>query len=372
MLGVYIHIPFCQQKCAYCAFASFVTDEKERERYIKKLIFDINNFHLLYPQKRYRKIDTIYIGGGTPSLLSIKQLEKIIQAVKENFNLAEDYEFTIECNPNSIDEEKLKFYKQCGINRLSIGVQSLDDDQLKFAGRLHNGDCAMKAIEMAGKYFDNISCDVLIGLLGMNKDKYIMQIEKLISNGVKHISAYMLQIEKGTLIEKIVKEKRVTLPLDEDCIEVYDRTAKFLAENAFYQYEVSNFAINGYESKHNLKYWTGEEYVGFGLSAHSYLGGKRISCADRLDLYYKDEGEFSEELSNKELIEEHIMLGLRCKIGINKNYLLEKGYDITKNSYLQDFIEKEIIITQKDDNILKLNPQYYGVNNFIITSLLPK
>ncbi len=371
MLGIYIHIPFCQQKCKYCAFSSFVLTEQEQEKYIQKLLDDINNFHKKYPQEKYKMIDTVYIGGGTPSLLSIENLEKIISAIKSNFLLAKNYEWTIECNPNSISEEKLKFYKESGINRLSIGVQSLDNEALKFAGRIHDSDMAINSIILAAKYFDNISCDLLIGLQGMTKDKFIFQLEKLVSLGVKHISAYMLQIEEGTPLKKMVDDKKVNLPDDEQSIEIYQETYKFLSDKGFERYEVSNFALKGYESRHNLKYWAGDEYVGFGLSAHSYIEGQRLSCADRLSLYYNDEGGFIEKLTEKELIEEHIMLRLRCKLGIDKNYLLSKGYDITKNINYAVFIEKGVIIPSKDDNKVFINPQYYGVNNYVISSLLP-
>ncbi len=370
MLGVYIHIPFCQRKCNYCAFSSFVCDEKEVERYTQKLIEDINSFHNKYPQDRYKKVDTIFIGGGTPSLLPLNHFEKIVKALKDNFDVSDDYEFTIECNPNSLSEEKLSCYKKNGANRLSIGVQSLDDDELKFAGRIHDGEGAIKTIEMAKNYFDNISCDLLIGLKGMKKSKFLNGLDRLISLGVKHISAYMLQIEKGTVLEKMLKEGTESVPDEEECIEVYEETTKFLAEKGFSRYEVSNFAKEGYESRHNLKYWSGEEYVGFGLSAHGFLGDQRIACADRFDLYYKDEGMYCENLGNKEKIEEHIMLGLRCKIGVDKKYLMQLGYDIDKNNSLKDFIENGVIISGNDSKLF-LNPQFYGVNNFIITSLLP-
>lgn len=371
MLGVYVHIPFCERKCAYCAFSSFVKKDDAIEEYVKHLTSEINRFHDKYDGERYRKIDTIYFGGGTPSILKPHLFKQIVKVLKENFELAENYEFTVECNPNSLTEEKLLTFKEEGVNRISLGVQSLNDDALKFIGRLHDSSEALNAIKLTKKYFDNVSADLLIGLPAIEKEEFKNQLPKLIDAGVKHISAYMLQVEEGTPLAKMVDENPSLLPDDDICVGIYEDSAKFLAKMGFERYEVSNFALKGFESKHNIKYWTGDEYVGFGLSAHSYLNNVRFSSSNSFSSYYNGEKALSEVLSNKELIEEHIMLGLRCKNGISKSYLNGLGYDITKVQSFDDFIKRGVLVEEGDDKI-KLNPTYYGVNNFIIASLLPE
>ncbi len=370
--GIYVHIPFCERKCNYCAFSSFVISEKERDKYIEFLTQEIKDFHNKYKSKDYREVDTIYFGGGTPSILSTNQFLKVVDAIKENFEIDKNYEFTVECNPNSLTEEKLKVYKNAGVNRLSIGVQSLDDEKLKFIGRIHDSKMAIEKINLAKRYFDNISCDILIGLKGMEEKKFINNLSSLVDLGVKHISAYMLQIEEGTPLQKMVEENKNLLPTDEKCIEVYEKTAKFLAKKGFERYEVSNFALNGYESRHNMKYWSGKQYIGFGLSAHSYLDKERSANASNFNDYYTEKKAFKEKLTDKELIEEHIMLGLRCKLGVNLNYLNSLKYDIKKNINFKYFVEKGIIFQNGNDSEkIYLNPDYYGINNYVITSLLP-
>lgn len=368
MLGIYIHIPFCERKCNYCAFSSFVQKD-EIDGYINALIQEITDFCSQNSDEKYRKVDTIFIGGGTPSILSISQFEKIMKALKENFEFAEQLEFTIECNPNSLNEEKLLCYKSHGVNRISIGVQSLDDGQLAFIGRVHNKREAVEKIKQTLKIFDNVSVDLLIGIKGMEEDNFLNSLSTLANLGVKHFSTYMLQVEDGTPLAKLTKENPEILPSDEECIEVYNKTVDYLQKLNFAQYEVSNFAKEGYECKHNIKYWAGEDYAGFGLSAHSYINGWRYANSKTFKDYYDKNLALKEKLTTEQLIEEHIMLGLRCKKGIKKDYLLSLGYDITKNEYLKDYVKNGIII--ENQNLLYLNPKFYGVNNFIIVHLLP-
>lgn len=366
MLGVYVHIPFCERKCNYCAFSSFVEKTEKIDEYIGFLSKEIENF----AKNNKKSVDTIYIGGGTPSLLSESQIEKIVGLLKENFALTENCEITVECNPNSLTKEKLLKYKSLGINRLSIGVQSLDDDQLSFIGRLHSSKEAIEKIKLSKEIgFENISVDLLIGLNGATAERFLVQLQMLIYLDIKHISTYMLQIEDNTPLKKMVESETVILPTDEESVEIYEKTAEFLNKNGFYRYEVSNFAKKGYESKHNFKYWTGEDYIGFGLSAHSYMDGRRWSNANNFKGYYQGEKPLDEVLSNGQKIEEHIMLGLRCKNGIDISFLRSLGYDIEKNEYLNDFIAKDILI--KEGNKIYINEKYYGVNNFIIVHLLP-
>ena len=364
MLGVYIHIPFCESKCAYCAFSSFVTAEAEQEKYVDALTEEIAAF-----AEEKRDVDSIYIGGGTPSILSLNLMKKVIDAVKNKFSLKDGCEFTIEANPCSLTEEKCAFYKENGVNRISLGVQSLDDGQLKFIGRRHNAQIAIDAIKLAKRYFDNVSCDLLIGLKGMEKQRFLHQIEILQQLGVKHISAYMLQIEEGTPLYKMVEKDENILPEDDEAVEVYEAAAEKLKELDFHRYEVSNFAQKGFESYHNYKYWTGIEYVGFGLGAHSYLNGVRMANASSFKGFYNKQLSCLEVLDKNQKLEEHIMLGLRCKAGISKIVMKSMGYDIAGNENFQEFKNQGILVENGD--IITLNPQYYGINNYVIVKLLP-
>ncbi len=364
MLGIYVHIPFCERKCNYCAFSSFVSSEEEREKYTNFIIKEIENFAKTNP----KKVDTIFIGGGTPSLLENNLLGEIFKALRSGFDITPTAEITIECNPNSLTEEKLAFYKTLGINRISLGVQTLDEDGLKFIGRLHDRNLAINAVKMATKMFDNVSVDLLIGVKDMEKEEFLSEIDLLTGLGITHISTYMLQVEKGTPLAKMTAKEKI-LPDDDDCIDVYNATAKRLKQHGFIQYEVSNFAKEGRECKHNQKYWTGEDYIGFGLSAHSYIDGTRWANASNFADYYAQKTALKEKLTREQLITEHIMLGLRCNSGISKTHLASLDYDIEKCEDFATFIERGII--KEEGDRLFLNPEYYGVNNFVIVHLLP-
>lgn len=364
MTGIYVHIPFCESKCIYCDFASFVKDDDIKEKYFKFLLNEISS-----SQYKGRKVDTIFVGGGTPSCVKSDYIANILKTIKENFIVEENAEVTIECNPNSISEEKLKKYLDSGINRISFGVQSLHDDALKVIGRLHNRKQALSAIEMAKKVgFKNINADLMLGLPKASIDKVIEDTKCLIECGVTHISAYMLQIEEKTPLAKMVEENPKFVLSDDETVEIYENLTKFLEKNGFLRYEISNFALSGAESKHNLKYWSGEDYIGFGLASHSLIDGKRIANSRDMEEYFKGIKKI-DELSINEKIEEKIMLGLRCKLGFNLDELLTLGHDIEQNENYKDFLKRGIL--QKEKNTIKLNPEYYGVNNFIIVSLLP-
>ncbi len=364
MLGIYVHIPFCERKCNYCAFSSFVSSEEEREKYINFLVQEIEKF----AKTNKKKVDTIFIGGGTPSLLENSLLEEIFKALRSGFDITPSAEITIECNPNSLTENKLAFYKTLGINRISLGVQTLDEDGLKFIGRLHDRNSAINAVKMSTKMFENVSVDLLIGVKDMEKEEFLAEIDLLAGLGITHISTYMLQVERGTPLAKMTEREKI-LPDDDECIDVYNATAKRLKQHGFGQYEVSNFAKGGRECRHNQKYWTGEDYIGFGLSAHSYIDGTRWANSGIFAHYYAGKPAMKEELTKEQRITEHIMLGLRCNSGVNKQYLVTLGYDIEKCKDLAIFIERGVI--KEEGDRLFLNPEYYGVNNFVIVQLLP-
>ena len=264
--------------------------------------------------------------------------------------------------------EKLKFYRQIGINRLSMGVQSLNNKQLKKIGRLHNKKQVFQALKNAKNAgFENISCDFLLGLEKSSFIK-IKSMLKKIKNKVKHLSCYMLQVENGTKLEKMLQQKEIVLPNEEKTIKVYNKIVKYLEKHGFDRYEISNFAKKGYQCLHNLKYWTRENYIGFGLSAHSLYKNKRWSNANDFENYFKGDKPYIETLTNDKIIEEIIMLGLRCEVGFNIKDVLKLGYDITKNQNFNEYLKENILIKEGDK--IKINPKYYGVNNYIIANIL--
>lgn len=359
-ISLYIHIPFCESKCTYCAFNSFCANDDLKEYYVDLLCQEIVERKVSTP------VNTIYIGGGTPSILTEKQLSKIVETVYENYNIYEDAEFTIEANPNSLTEEKLEFYKKLRINRLSVGVQSLNDKCLKKIGRLHDKNTAIEKIKLARKYFDNVSVDLIVGLENQDGKTLCKHAKMLLDLGVKHVSCYLLEIYDNTILGKQVKEKKYK-PLDDNkMIEAFNKLSNYLQDRGLNRYEISNFAYEGYESKHNLNYWSRGNYLGFGLSAHSFVENKRTQNADTIELYEKKKVT-QEVLTKKEENEENIMLGLRSKIGVDLKKLRENGYDLSKNSYYNEYVKQGILI-ETDDRVF-LNPVFYHISNTIISNL---
>ena len=359
-ISVYIHLPFCERKCLYCAFTSFVSSDDVQKEYVKHLIKEIENFKDGYKAK------TIYFGGGTPSVLRLDLLEKIFDALKNKFEIEKDAEITMEVNPNSVDEEKLGFYKRLGVNRLSMGIQSLNDKTLKKLGRLHTKKEALYKLQLATKFFDNVSCDLILGL---EKEKNVVKYaRKLIKFGIKHISCYILEVHENTPLYSLVKNKKYQPLNDEAVAKSYEKLRKFLEKQGFNQYEISNFSLVGFESKHNLAYWSYDDYVGFGLSSHSFLDGVRYENSSNLKDYYEGKGQ-SETITNDKEIEERILLGLRCKNGVDLEKLKNLGYILEKNEFFMQFLEKNIL--KKVNNRIFLNPNYYAVSDFIIEHLLP-
>ena len=359
-ISIYIHIPFCERKCSYCAFVSFCLDKSEREKYINSLLDEIENFSTT------KKVKTIYLGGGTPSILTKDEIFTIFAKLREKFDIDKNAEITIEVNPNSVDEEKLRAYKAVGINRISVGVQSLSNKTLKSIGRLHTKEEAIEKLKLIGKYFDNISADLILGLSG--EKSVTSYAKKLIKLKVKHISSYMLEVHENTKLYFEVRDKKYR-PLDEKGLtKSYDKLVKFLKKCGFRQYEISNFALADYESKHNLNYWNYGEYVGFGVSAHSFLSHKRMANADTLQGYYKRERKEEKITKNME-IEERIMLGLRCYLGVDISSLRKLGYDIQKNDNYRKFLKEGEIV--EDGGKFYLLPKYYKFADYYILNLLP-
>lgn len=302
MASLYIHVPFCAKKCAYCDFTSYPDCEGQWAAYFAALEDEIR----AWTAKVGRRFDTAFIGGGTPSLVSAEYIARIA-------GLFETDEFTIEANPGTLTEEKLRIYRECGINRISIGVQSFDNALLERIGRIHNAEQAEQAVCMARKAgFDNINIDLMYALPGQSMDMWRATLDRAIDIAPTHISAYSLIIEEGTPIAKWAQ------PADDDYVNAMQRIAtETLTEAGYGRYEVSNYAKVGYECRHNIRYWERGEYIGVGCAAHSLFGGARFSNPTGLKDYLSGVRRVDEEaLSAEDEIEETLMLGLRMTRGI--------------------------------------------------------
>ena len=356
-LGLYIHIPFCAKKCAYCDFYSAFPEGTVTARYLSALKSEIIKWGGLTD----RPIDTIYIGGGTPSILGEK-IGDIVKTVYDNFSVEKNAEITVEANPCSITSEFLKSARESGVNRLSIGVQSGNDNELKILGRTHTAETAKSAVELARKEgFNNISLDLMICLPDSDIKSLKENMDFIIDLNPEHISAYMLKVEEKTLFAK----KELNLPNEEEESEQYLYMCDYLKKKGYEHYEISNFCKSGKESRHNLKYWQCEEYIGIGPSAHSFYEGKRffypadlkkfISCPETVV-----EGEGGDR-------EEKLMLALRLKKGIN---LLEFFEEIPqKLIYKINKFEREGLVSFNHPN-LALTDKGMLLSNILITELI--
>ena len=374
-LGIYVHIPFCQRKCNYCDFYS-VCDIKQSDRYLDALVKQFEDYS--GASDRYL-VDTVYIGGGTPSLLKKKQLKRLFSALRKNFNISGDAEITCEVNPVSASKKMLKALKKQGVNRLSIGVQSADNGLLKTLGRLHTWEDAVSTVETARKLkFHNISVDCMYALPGQTKEIFFDTLEKIVSLGVEHLSLYSLKIEENTPFHKI--KDTLVLP-DEDCeIDMYFGAIDFLAKHGFHQYEISNFAKDSYECRHNLKYWNCEEYLGLGAAAASHYGNTRFTFVRDMKTYCDcvlsgtDEGLLCEEYDApiNECVGDYVMLKLRTNSGIDiKDFNMRfRGYDFEKlfGEKLAPFVEKALVV--KSENGYRFNRKGFYVSNYILSTIL--
>ncbi len=323
MLGIYIHLPFCLRKCPYCAFYSIGYNEKLKDDYVKALVRNIRR----YSEMRL-PCDTVYFGGGTPSLLTPRDVNTVMEAIRYSFNLSPSSEVTMEANPSSVNSEKLSGYYRAGVNRLSFGVQSLDDNELKALGRLHDAKTALNSVDMARKAgFENISCDLMIGTPYQTTGSLIESCRRLTNVGIPHISCYMLKIEDGTPYD--CEEIRRAVADDDTVCDMYLALCDELRTAGYERYEISNFSKSGLRSRHNMKYWIGEDYLGFGASAHSLFQGKRFYVPNDVKGYIAAEiqPEMIEDASPDKL-EEYIMLSLRLSDGLS----LERVSDLGGNS----------------------------------------
>ena len=339
MSGIYIHIPFCKQACHYCDF-HFSTSMKKKSEMVLALAKEItlrkNELLDCARSDKNEAVETIYFGGGTPSILAIEDLRFLIDEVFKNFNVVENPEITIEANPDDLSNERILELSNNQVNRLSIGIQSFFEDDLKLMNRAHNADEAKKCLELAIQYFDNISIDLIYGMPNMSNEKWLQNIETALSFNIPHISSYALTVEPRTALKKLIETGKINEPTDEVAQEHFQILVDKLFESGFIHYELSNFGKENYFSKNNSAYWLGKKYIGIGPSAHSFDGISRSWNIPNNSLYLKAIAENklpseTEILSKNDRYNEYVMTGLRTIWGIS--------LDKIENEFGTDFLE---------------------------------
>ena len=356
MSGIYIHIPFCKQACHYCDF-HFSTSLKKKDEMVAALAKEIQLRRKLttIPET----IETIYFGGGTPSILSIADLKFLIDEVYKNFKVVENPEITVEANPDDLNLETIRQLANLSVNRLSIGIQSFFEDDLKLMNRAHNAEEAKKCLEFAKHYFDNISIDLIYGIPNMSSKKWVQNIETALSFGVPHISSYALTVEPKTALHSFIQKGIIAAPDDEVAHEHFQILVDKLSENGFIHYELSNFGKENFFSKNNTSYWLGKKYIGIGPSAHSYDGTNRGWNVSNNLQYIKSIQENKvpiefETLTKTDRYNEYVMTGLRTIWGVSLDQI-EQKFGKTYLDYLNQqsakFIDDHLLFL--DENILR-------------------
>ncbi|MDQ6528234.1 radical SAM family heme chaperone HemW [Flavobacterium sp. LHD-85] len=359
MSGIYIHIPFCKQACHYCDF-HFSTSMKKKDEMVLALAKEIN---VRKNEFKNEIIETIYFGGGTPSVLSNDEINFLISEVYKNYKLVENPEITLEANPDDLSAERILELSKSPINRLSIGIQSFYEDDLKMMNRAHNSAEAKKCLEEATKYFDNISLDLIYGIPGMSDEMWRQNIQTALDFGIPHISSYALTVEPKTALSKLIRTGKIAEPQDEAASNHFMILVEMLQQNGFIHYELSNFGKENYFSKNNSAYWLGKKYIGIGPSAHSYDGEKRGWNIANNSLYLKaiqnDELPVETEiLTISDRYNEYIMTGLRTIWGVSLERI-EKDFGSEYLNYLleqsQKFLNDDLLSIE--NNILKPTPK---------------
>lgn len=356
MAGIYIHIPFCKQKCTYCDFHFSTTFEKYRSAMIDAICLEITN------RKEYLKnaeINSIYFGGGTPSLLTEDELNQILTTVNEHFNVASEIELTIETNPDDVFDDNLQMWKAAGINRLSIGLQSFKSEDLEWMNRAHTAEESLNCVQLAQKYgFKNSTIDLMYGLPNLTNEEWKNHILTAVNLGVTHISAYCLTVEENTVLDKLVKNKTIVPSSENQQSEQFTILVDTMEECGFEQYEISNFCKPNCEAVHNSNYWKSEPYLGIGPSAHSFNGSERSWNIRNNSKYIQfiNEGTAhfeSETLTPQDRYNEMLLTGLRTKYGVQLDKLNEIiGLDNSFEKQIQYLINDELMF--KNGNTLVL------------------
>ncbi len=379
MASIYLHIPFCEHKCIYCDFYS-IENMSSMDRFLASLEKEIILRSRTLPGNE--TIESVFFGGGTPSLLSAKQFEKIFSLLQKNYRIEPDAEITCESNPGTVELNKLGEFRSAGFNRISFGIQSFHDDDLKFLTRIHSAGEAERAIESAYKAgFTNVSCDLIFALPGQTPERWKENLRRAVALKPKHISAYALIVEEQTPLAVMVKDRVVAPLTDEKDAELYEITIETMTANGYKQYEVSNFAQPGFLSRHNFNYWNHSDYIGFGPSAHSFCkdsstSGKRWWNVRSIQSYCEslEKGEFpaagSEVIDKNKFLTEEIFLGLRSTgIDLKKLYLLYGENVFSIKRAMLDEMEQEGICTRQN-NIISLTSRGYAVCDEVAAKLI--
>lgn len=377
-LELYIHIPYCVRKCDYCDFLSFSSKKEQRERYVDALIREIRS------KKQWAEnyqVTSVFIGGGTPPVLEPEQTRRFLNALNETFLIREYAEITTEMNPGTITREKLLVYKEVGINRISIGLQSANNSELKLLGRIHSYEDFLECYELARELgFTNINVDLMAAVPGQTEETYRESLEKVVALGPEHISAYSLIIEEGTPFYERYRDGGInngndsmgTLVTEEVERQIYKDTKRYLQEHGYQQYEISNYARPGYECKHNLGYWECREYLGLGLGAASLLNHNRIANTRDMDAYVKGFYEGTREKLTRDMeMEEYCFLGLRKTEGIEKQGFMER-FGCNVESVYDDVIRKQQAngLLVNSENYLHLTDRGVDISNYVMSEFI--
>lgn len=371
-LGLYIHVPFCLEKCPYCDFYSVHLNSDLLNRYLESLKNELINWAEKLKSNGHdsKIIDTIYFGGGTPNLLGNKNIAKILNLIREEFNLENEknLEVTLEVNPTKFDEIDFETLRKTGVNRLSIGMQSSDDKELKLLGRTHTQEAVEYTVKKAQKAgFDNISLDLMLCTPEQTKESLQKSIDFCEKLQVQHVSAYLLKIEKGT--KYYLNKDKLNLKDDDTQSEIYLFTCSELEKKGFMQYEISNFSKPGFQSKHNLKYWNAEEYLGIGPSAHSFLDGKRFFYERDLKKFIEDPKTIEDGIGGD--IEEYVMLRLRLTEGLKKRTFHERfDMNVPKRYFDKAKFYEKYGLTKVSNDGFNLNPKGFLVSNELIADMI--
>ncbi len=378
-LQLYIHIPFCIKKCAYCDFLSGPQNQDTIDNYVEALVGEV----LWYKgnEVAQRKITTVFLGGGTPSVLTPMHIRRIFEALREVFVIDGGVEITIEANPGTITEEKLEAYKQVGINRISFGLQSANNDELRMLGRIHTFEAFLESYQMARAHgFDNINVDLISAIPGQTVQSWESSLQKVIELQPEHISAYSLIIEEGTPFAEVYGEGKAgerELPSEEEERTIYHRTEEILGQAGYHRYEISNYARGGRECKHNLGYWERKNYLGLGLGSASLMDNVRYKNTDDLNRYIDgaeraiDMQEDKEELTRTQQMEEFVFLGLRKMQGISLQL-----FESTFGRAIYEYYGQNIAKMQKEnlviieDGYLRLTEKGIDISNYVFGELL--
>lgn len=369
-LELYVHIPFCVRKCQYCDFLSGPSDEETKDRYIEALLKEIRAAE----HTEEYEIVSVFIGGGTPSALKAEAIASIMRTLQEQFFFCEDAEVTIEANPGTVDLEKLTIYRNVGINRLSLGLQSTDAEELKLLGRIHSYEEFLKSYEWAREAgFSNINIDLMFAIPGQTGEAWRQHLYQVAELNPEHISAYSLIIEEGTPFA----EQNLDLPDEDTEYQMYEDTAEILERYGYRQYEISNYAKQGYMCRHNAGYWQRREYLGFGLGASSLYRGMRFSNTRRMQEYLKESRNSDQirkdvtVLSRNERIEEFMFLGLRMTEGISEKKF-EENFDVRLMDVYGDILQKyeETGFMEHIETKWRLTRKGIHVSNHILADFL--